>query len=71
MVYLEIGVGFNTPGIIKYSFWQQVYQNPEAVYACLNMEELQVPEQIKDRAIVIGGDSSGVIRELACSLSGA
>lgn len=64
MVYLEIGVGFNTPGIIKYSFWQQVYQNENAVYACLNMEEMQVPEQIRDRSILIGGDSSQVIQEL-------
>ena len=65
IVYLEIGVGYNTPGIIKYNFWQQVYRNQNATYACLNMEELQVPDQIKDRAILIGGDSSAVIRELA------
>ncbi len=64
VVYLEIGVGYNTPGIIKYSFWQQVYQNPEAVYVCLNMEALPVPEEIRDRAIVIGGDSAQVIKEL-------
>ena len=67
IVYLEIGVGFNTPGIIKYNFWQQVYQNKDATYACMNMEELQVPEQIKERTIVIGGDSSETIRELALS----
>ena len=67
IVYLEIGVGFNTPGIIKYNFWQQVYQNKDATYACMNMEELRVPEQIKERAIVIDGDSSEAIRELALS----
>ncbi|MBR2663646.1 MAG: Sir2 silent information regulator family NAD-dependent deacetylase, partial [Clostridia bacterium] len=39
IVFLEIGVGYNTPGIIKYSFWQQVYQNKSATYACLNMED--------------------------------
>ena len=65
VVYLEIGVGFNTPGIIKYNFWQQVYNNAEATYACLNMEALQVPEEIRDRSIVIGGDSSAAIRELS------
>ncbi len=64
VVYLEIGVGYNTPGIIKYNFWQQVYRNQEATYACLNMEEMRVPEEIGDRSIVIGGDSSSVIREL-------
>ena len=61
---LEIGVGYNTPGIIKYPFWQQVYQNKNATYACLNMEEEQVPEEIRDRSIVISGDSAQVIQEL-------
>ena len=64
VVYLEIGVGYNTPGIIKYPFWQQVYQNDKAAYACLNMEEEPVPEQIRSRSIVIAGDSHRVIREL-------
>ena len=63
VVFLEIGVGYNTPRIIKYSFWQQVYQNPEAVYACLNMEALPVTE-IRDRSVVISGNSAQVIREL-------
>ena len=49
VVFLEIGVGYNTPGIIKYNFWQQVYQNKDATYACLNVEEEQVPEEILDR----------------------
>ena len=64
VLYLEIGVGYNTPGIIKYNFWQQVYRNENAAYACLNMEESPVPAEIKDRSIVIGGDSFRVIREL-------
>ena len=64
VVFLEIGVGYNTPGIIKYSFWQQVYQNENAVYACLNMEALPVPEEIRDRSVVISGDSAQVIGEL-------
>ena len=64
VVYLEIGVGYNTPGIIKYSFWQQVYQNEIALYVCLNMEEDPVPKEIKARSIVIAGDSDSVIREL-------
>ena len=64
VVYLEIGVGYNTPVIIKYPFWQQVYQNKNATYACLNMEEAEVPEEIRDRSIVISGDSPQVIREL-------
>ena len=64
VVYLEIGVGYNTPGIIKYNFWQEVYRNKNAVYACLNMEEDRVPEEIAGRSILIGGDSARVITEL-------
>ena len=64
MVYLEIGVGYNTPGIVKYNFWQQVYQNPKAIYACLNLEEEPVPNEIKAQSIVISGDSDTIIREL-------
>ena len=64
VVFLEIGVGFNTPGIIKYNFLQQVYQNPEATYACLNLTEGPVPQAIRERSIVISGDSAQAIREL-------
>ena len=64
VVYLEIGVGFNTPGIIKYNFWQQVYRNEETTYVCLNMESNPVPDEISDRSIMISGDSSRVIHEL-------
>ena len=64
VVFLEIGVGYNTPGIIKYSFWQQVYQNENAVYACLNLTEEPVPREIKEQSIVISGDSAQVIQEL-------
>ena len=70
VVYLEIGVGYNTPGIIKYPFWQQVYENDRAVYACLNMEEMRVPEEIRDRSIVIGGDSSDIIKNLRFLFAG-
>ena len=64
IVFLEIGVGYNTPGIIKYSFWQQVYQNRNATYACLNMEEERVPEEIRGRSLIIGGDSAEIIKGL-------
>ncbi|MBR5345246.1 MAG: Sir2 silent information regulator family NAD-dependent deacetylase [Clostridia bacterium] len=64
VVFLEIGVGYNTPGIIKYSFWQQVYRNPDAAYVCLNMEDMPVPDAIRDRSVAISGDSAEIIRKL-------
>lgn len=43
ILFLELGVGFNTPVIIKYPFWQMTAKNPNAVYACINFEEAFCP----------------------------
>ena len=62
ILFLELGVGFNTPGIIKYPFIQMTAQNPNAVYACINMNEAYAPGEIADRAICIDGDIGDVIK---------
>lgn len=64
MLYLEIGVGFNTPGIVKYNFWRQTYANPLTMYACLNFSEAYAPKEIAGRSICIDGDSAEVIRQI-------
>ena len=64
VLFLEIGVGANTPVIIKYPFWQMTNDNENAVYACLNYNEAYCPRQIEKRSIVIDGDSGNVIRQL-------
>ncbi|MBQ1318140.1 MAG: hypothetical protein IIY47_00705 [Solobacterium sp.] len=64
VLFLEIGVGGNTPVIIKYPFWQMTNDNENAVYACLNYSEACCPRQIEDRSIVIAGDSGEVIKQL-------
>ncbi len=56
IVYLELGVGMNTPGIIKYPFMQAVYRNPNATYICLNYKEAYTAREIADRSICIDGD---------------
>ncbi len=61
ILFLELGVGFNTPGIIKYPFMQMTARNPKAVYACVNMNEAYAPREIGDRAVCIDGDISDVI----------
>lgn len=43
VVYLELGVGGNTPVIIKYPFWKMTYQNAKAFYACINLSETYCP----------------------------
>ena len=56
IVYLELGVGGNTPGIIKYPFWQMTYKNPNAVYICINLSEAYIPTEIKKQSISIVDD---------------
>lgn len=56
ILYLELGVGANTPGIIKYPFWRRVFDNPEAIYVCLNYGESICPKEIKDRSLCIDAD---------------
>ena len=64
VVFLEIGVGANTPIICKYPFWQMTNDNEKAIYACLNYNEAYCPKQIEKQSIVIDGDSGNVIRQL-------
>ena len=64
VLFMEIGVGANTPVIVKYPFWQMTYNNPNAVYACLNYNEAFCPREIEKQSIVIDGDSGEVIEEL-------
>ncbi|RGB65405.1 Sir2 silent information regulator family NAD-dependent deacetylase [Harryflintia acetispora] len=61
ILYLELGVGGNTPGIIKYPFWQLTAQNPSAAYACLNLTDAQAPKEILPRAICIEQDIGEVL----------
>lgn len=61
VLFLELGVGANTPAIIKYSFWKMAYQWPHAVYACVNLGEAFVPKEIEDRSICIDGDIGAVL----------
>ena len=56
ILFLELGVGGNTPGIIKYPFWRMTRQNPRAVYACVNLSAAYCPKELRKRTICIEGD---------------
>ncbi len=64
VLYLELGVGYNTPVIIKYPFWHMTAENPQAVYACVNRGEAACPGEIAGRSICIDGDIGGVLEDL-------
>ena len=64
ILFLELGVGYNTPVIIKYPFWQMTTKNPRATYACINRGEVFCPDEIADRAICVDGDIGYVINTI-------
>jgi len=64
ILFLELGVGYNTPVIIKYPFWQMTAQNSKATYACINSGEAFCPEEIKTQSICINADIGDVLNEL-------
>lgn len=65
ILYLELGVGGNTPGIIKYPFWQLTFQNTNAVYACINLSEAYCPAEINKQSICIAGDIGDILKNLS------
>lgn len=67
VLYLELGVGRNTPVIIKYPFWKMAAQNPKSTYACINLTEAYCPSEIKRQSICIEGDIGAVLKELCAA----
>lgn len=63
-MFLEVGTGWNTPGIIKYPFWQMVNEWPSATYACLNYGQAYAPEEIREKSICVNQDVGAVIDEI-------
>ena len=64
ILFLELGVGANTPVIIKYPFWQMTAKNPNAIYACINYGEAVAPSEIAKQSICINKDISKVLQDL-------
>ena len=64
VLYWELGVGMNTPVIIKFPFWQYTEENPNAYYACLNLGEAGCSEKISERSICLNADIGKVLRDL-------
>lgn len=64
VLLLETAVGFNTPTIIKYSFWRMAYEWKDAVYVCLNKGEAFAPEEIRKKSICINGDIGEILNQI-------
>ena len=70
ILFLELGVGSNTPVIIKYPFWQMTAKNPKAVYACVNYGEALCPREIEGQSICLDGDIKQVFTEIKKQIKG-
>lgn len=64
MLYLELGVGFNTPAIIKYPFWRMTAGNANAVYTCINSGEMLCPKEIENRSICLDRNIADILNIL-------
>lgn len=64
IVFIELGVGMNTPGIIKYSFWRMANNLNDAKYICINLNEAYAPDEIKNKSICINSDISVGVNDL-------
>ena len=64
VLYLELGVGSNTPVIIKYPFWRMTARNARATYACINLGETIAPREIKNRSICLNSDAGNIIQNI-------
>ena len=64
VVFFELGVGWNTPGIIRYPFWQRTKVWPQAVYVSVNLEGTVIPNEIRSKTVSIQDDLRHVITQL-------
>ena len=65
ILFLELGVGYNTPIIIKYPFWQMTAKNPNATYVCINQGQAVCPQEIEKRSICMDADIGQVLQSLS------
>lgn len=64
VLFLELGVGYNTPGIVKYPFWQMTAENPGAVYVCVNAGQALCPSKIVKQSVCLDGDIGTVLAQI-------
>ena len=67
ILFLELGIGYNTPVIIKFVHQEETRKNKLATYACINLYQAFGPDDIKDRSIYIAADCGEVIESLLMS----
>ena len=69
LLFLDLGTGMNTPAIIKFPFWRMVGQQPDAIYACINLDDAYAPDEIRARSICIQADIGSALAQLGAAHS--
>ena len=64
LLFLELGVGYNTPVIIKYPFWRMTAKNPRATYVCINQGQAACPQEIEAQSICLDGDIGMILNSV-------
>ena len=64
ILFLELGVGGNTPVIIKYPFWRMTARNLNATHVCINKGEAVCPNEIAKQSLLFDGDIAAVLAQI-------
>lgn len=64
ILFLELGVGMNTPLIIKYPFWKMTQRNIYARYISVNLEKSQIPADIALRSLCLTTDIGNLLKNI-------
>ena len=68
IVLLELGVGFNTPTIIRFPFEKMMREYKEWTFVRLNIDEAVIPEGLGNRCIGINEDMVKSVSDIASKL---
>ena len=69
ILYLELCVGYMTPYIIKYNFWNKMKKNKKGKYISINLEQNNVPKKIENRSLIISGDIYEILNQILLSFN--
>lgn len=64
ILFIELGIGMNTPSIIKYPFWRMTNNFADAYYVCINLNLSFVPDEIKEKSICMDTDITKVFNDI-------
>ncbi|CAF1196012.1 unnamed protein product [Didymodactylos carnosus] len=65
LTIVEIGVGFNTPSVLRWPMEELVTNHDNVRLIRINMHAPDVPTNVRNRAVAFGGDAASIIQRLS------